>query len=94
MAEAGAAEAGMADTTADVAIGIQVITDGTAVGAGSLAGTIHGGCFSRQSFQSRFLTLTTADMDTVQGTGMAEDTKQPLSCAVKLPDIGKFVFQP
>jgi hypothetical protein len=70
------------DTTA-TAIGTPDITAGTVAGAGSLAGTILGGCFSRQSFLYRFLTLTTADTDmgkgtdTVQdtGTGTAEDTE-------------------
>jgi hypothetical protein len=62
------------DTTATVT-GTPDITAGMAAGAGSLAGTIPGGCFSRRSFQYRFLTLTTADtdMDTVQGTGRDTD---------------------
>ena len=72
---------GTVATTADIATGTQATTDGMADGAGSPVGTIHGGCFYRQSFQSRFLTLTTADtdmgrgMDTDQGTGTAEDTE-------------------
>jgi hypothetical protein len=72
----------MEDTTADGAIGTQGITVGTAVGVGGQVGTIPGGCFSRRSFQSRFLILTTAGMGTgratatVQGTGMAGDIEK------------------
>jgi hypothetical protein len=77
--------AGMEATTADGAIGTQDITDGTVAGDGGAAVTIRGGCFSRQSFQFRFLTLTMADTDmgrdtaTVLGTVMEGDTERVIS---------------
>ena len=70
----------MEDTTADGAIGTQVIIVGTADGDGGAADLTRGGCFSHQSFRSHFLILTTADTDmgrdmaTDQGMDTEEDT--------------------
>jgi hypothetical protein len=75
----GAAAAGTVVTTEDGVTGTQAIIVGTAAGDGGAAVLIHGGCFSRQSFQFRILTLTTADMamgrdmDTVQVTATGRD---------------------
>jgi hypothetical protein len=75
------AEGGTADTegdttevgTTDTVTTTPDITDTTVVGVGSPVDTIRGGCFSRRSFQYRFLILTTADTDMVQDTGMDMD---------------------
>jgi hypothetical protein len=76
-------------TTADGATGTLAIIVGTAAGDGGVAVLTRGGCFCRQSFRFQFRTQLTADMatgrvtatgrdmDTVQGTGMAEDTERP-----------------
>jgi hypothetical protein len=71
------------DTTA-TATGMRDITAGMGAGAGSLAGTIRGGCFSHRSLLYRFLTLITVDtdmargMDTVQATGTDTDRNEKL----------------
>ena len=50
--------------TTATATGTPGITAGMVAGAGSLADTIRGGCFSRRSFQYRFLTHATVNMGT------------------------------
>jgi hypothetical protein len=73
----GTATAGIADIEVDTPGDITGtgtttpdITDGTAVGAGLLAGTIRGFC----RFPYRFLTLTTADTDMGRDMDMARVT--------------------
>jgi hypothetical protein len=68
-AEGGAEVVGMA-TTADGAIGTQVIIVGTADGDGGVAALTRGGWFSRQSSQFRFPTRITA------GTATGRDTSR------------------
>ena len=64
----GAEVAGMVATTADGATGTLAIIVGTAAGDGGVAVLTRGGCFSLQSFQSRFRIRTT------EGTDMGRDT--------------------
>jgi hypothetical protein len=106
-AEGGAEVVGMVATTADGAIGTLDTTDGTAAGDGGAAVLTLGGCFSRQSFRSHFLILTTADMATgratatVQGTGMAGDTagdtEKRLNCdryiGIAGPELGAKIWE-
>jgi hypothetical protein len=87
----GAEVAGMVATTADGATGTLAIIVGTAAGDGGVAVLTRGGCFSLQSFRFQFRTHLTADMatgratatgkdmDTVQGTGTAQDTDRVIS---------------